>query len=185
MGEGRAHKNSTARNRALPHWLDYYNTRRPHSALGDKPPITRAHNVSGQDTVEIRLLCDHRDTLVNERTRLINRLRAVDAAILIGQTAGAERFKSDAQFARLAGVAPDPRAFWQTGPLSLGPAVTTARSIGRYTSSRSPADARTRSPAPACSARKPRARLAWRPCAASSAISPVVTTGFSVDITTT
>lgn len=30
------------------------------------------------------------------------------AAILIGQTAGAERFKSDAHFARLAGVAPIP-----------------------------------------------------------------------------
>jgi transposase len=28
-----------------------------------------------EDAVEIRLLCDHRDTLVSERTRLINRLR--------------------------------------------------------------------------------------------------------------
>jgi hypothetical protein len=28
-----------------------------------------------EDAVEIRLLCDHRDTVVNERTRLINRLR--------------------------------------------------------------------------------------------------------------
>jgi transposase len=144
-----------------------------------------------EDAVEIRLLCDHRDTLVNERTRLINRLRInlvildpeleakipsrkldypgqlqrvsrrlrampqtarvriareqtlrigaltreaealkrelrdliraqrpellaetgcgpLTAAILIGQTAGAERFKSDAHFARLAGVAPIP-----------------------------------------------------------------------------
>jgi transposase InsO family protein len=40
---------SDARREALPHWLDYYNTRRPHSALSGKPPITRAHNVSGQD----------------------------------------------------------------------------------------------------------------------------------------
>jgi transposase len=144
-----------------------------------------------ENAVEIRLLCDHRDTLVNERTRLINRLRInlvildpefeakipsrkldypgqlqrvtrrlrsmpqtarvriareqtlrigaltreaemlkrelrdliraqrpelleetgcgpLTAAILIGQTAGAERFKSDAHFARLAGVAPIP-----------------------------------------------------------------------------
>lgn len=144
-----------------------------------------------EDAVEIRLLCDHRDTLVSERTRLINRLRInlvildpeleakipsrkldypgqlqritrrlrampqtarvriarkqtlrvgeltreaerlkrelrdlirlqrpellaeigcgpLTAAILIGQTAGAERFKSDAHFARLAGVAPIP-----------------------------------------------------------------------------
>ncbi len=142
-----------------------------------------------QEAAEIRLLCDHRNTLVSERTRLINqlrinlvvldpdleakvparkmdypgqlqritrRLRAMPqtarvriareqvkriavltreaeelkrelrdlvrahrpellaetgcgplcAAILIGQTAGAERFKSDAQFARIAGVAP-------------------------------------------------------------------------------
>jgi len=141
--------------------------------------------------MEIRLLCDHRDVLVNERTRLINRLRInlvvldpeleasiparkldypgqlqriarrlrampqtarvriareqvkrigaltreaealkrelrdlirvhrpellaetgcgpLTAAILIGQTAGAERFASDAHFARTAGVAPIP-----------------------------------------------------------------------------
>jgi transposase len=144
-----------------------------------------------QDAAEIRLLCDHRDSLVNERTRLINRLRInlvildpeleakvpsrkldypgqlqritrrlrampqsarvriarqqvkrIDAltreaealkrelrdlirahrpelladtgcgplcaAILIGQTAGAERFASDAHFARIDGVAPIP-----------------------------------------------------------------------------
>lgn len=144
-----------------------------------------------EDAVEIRLLCDHRDTLVSERTRLINRLRInlvildpeleakvlsrkldypgqlqrisrrlrtmpqtarvrvsrqqakriealtreaeslkrelrdlirlhrpnlleetgcgpLTAAILIGQTAGAERFASDAHFARMAGVAPIP-----------------------------------------------------------------------------
>jgi transposase len=141
--------------------------------------------------VEIRLLCDHREILVGERTRLINRLRwnlvildpeleskipsrkldypgqlqsiirrlrampqtarvrvareqvkriavltreaeilkrelrdlvrihrpellaetdcgPLTAAILIGQTAGAERFRSDAHFARMAGVAPIP-----------------------------------------------------------------------------
>jgi transposase len=37
-----------------------------------------------------------------------DRLPALTAAILIGQTAGARRFKSDAHFARLAGVAPIP-----------------------------------------------------------------------------
>jgi transposase len=145
----------------------------------------------GKEAAEIRLLCDHRDSLVNERTRLINRLRInlvildreleakvpsrkldypgqlqritrrlrampqtarvriarkqvkrigaltreaealkrelrnlvrahrpellaetgcgpLCAAILIGQTAGAERFASDAHFARVAGVAPIP-----------------------------------------------------------------------------
>jgi transposase InsO family protein len=34
---------------ALPHWLDHYNTRRPHSSLGGRPPISRVHNVRGQD----------------------------------------------------------------------------------------------------------------------------------------
>ncbi|MFZ2052419.1 MAG: IS110 family transposase [Solirubrobacteraceae bacterium] len=144
-----------------------------------------------EQAVEIRLLCDHREILVAERTRLINRLRwnlvvldpeleakipsrkldypgqlqritrrlwalpqtarvrvareqvkriaaltreaealkrelrdlvrvhrpellaetgcgPLCAAILIGQTAGAERFASDAHFARMAGVAPIP-----------------------------------------------------------------------------
>jgi transposase InsO family protein len=32
---------------ALPHWLDHYNRRRPHSSLGDRPPISRVHNVRG------------------------------------------------------------------------------------------------------------------------------------------
>jgi transposase InsO family protein len=34
---------------ALPHWLDHYNTRRPHSSLGGQPPISRVHNVRRQD----------------------------------------------------------------------------------------------------------------------------------------
>jgi transposase InsO family protein len=37
------------RNAALPHWLSYYNERRPHSSLGGLPPISRVHNVCGQD----------------------------------------------------------------------------------------------------------------------------------------
>jgi transposase InsO family protein len=40
-------RNSAARNDALPHWIAYYNERRPHSALGGQPPISRAHNLSG------------------------------------------------------------------------------------------------------------------------------------------
>ncbi len=34
-------------NRALPHWLDNYNQRRPHSSIRDQPPISRVHNVRG------------------------------------------------------------------------------------------------------------------------------------------
>ena len=48
--KGLRYRNSTARNRALPHWLRHYNERRPHSSLGGQPPISRAHNLPGQDT---------------------------------------------------------------------------------------------------------------------------------------
>jgi transposase InsO family protein len=41
---------SAARARALPSWLRTYNRRRPHSSLGDRPPISRVHNVRGQDS---------------------------------------------------------------------------------------------------------------------------------------
>jgi transposase InsO family protein len=37
------------RSAALPHWLNHYNTTRPHSSLGDRPPISRVHNVRRQD----------------------------------------------------------------------------------------------------------------------------------------
>lgn len=35
---------------ALPHCLDDYNTARPHSSLGGQPPISRVHNLRGQDS---------------------------------------------------------------------------------------------------------------------------------------
>ena len=40
---------STHRSRALASFIRYYNRRRPHSSLGDRPPISRVHNVRGQD----------------------------------------------------------------------------------------------------------------------------------------
>jgi transposase InsO family protein len=30
--------------------MRYYNRRRPHSSLGDRPPLSRVHNVCGQDS---------------------------------------------------------------------------------------------------------------------------------------
>jgi transposase InsO family protein len=48
-GYGLLYASSEHRRRALPHWLRYYNERRPHSAVGDRPPISRVHDVSGQD----------------------------------------------------------------------------------------------------------------------------------------
>lgn len=41
---------SERRSRALGSFLRYYNRRRPHSSLKDRPPITRIHNVRGQDS---------------------------------------------------------------------------------------------------------------------------------------
>ena len=42
--------NSTARARALSSFTRYYNRRRPHSSIGDRPPISRVHNLHGQDS---------------------------------------------------------------------------------------------------------------------------------------
>ena len=44
---GVVYRSHRQRNQALPHWLEHYNTRRPHSSLGDRPPISRVHNVRG------------------------------------------------------------------------------------------------------------------------------------------
>jgi transposase InsO family protein len=49
-GYGLLYATSEHRRRALPHWLRYYNERRPHSAVGGRPPISRVHKVSGQDS---------------------------------------------------------------------------------------------------------------------------------------
>jgi transposase InsO family protein/transposase-like protein len=46
---GLAYRTHRHRNAALPHWLDDYNRRRPHSSLRDRPPISRVHNLRGQD----------------------------------------------------------------------------------------------------------------------------------------
>jgi len=44
---GLTYRSHRHRNAALPHWLDNYNRRRPHSSIGDRPPISRVHNVRG------------------------------------------------------------------------------------------------------------------------------------------
>jgi transposase InsO family protein len=48
-GLGRVYRSSQHRAAALSHWLDYYNTRRPHSSLGGRSPISRVHNLPRQD----------------------------------------------------------------------------------------------------------------------------------------
>jgi len=47
---GMTYRSHNHRNRALPHWLRYYNQRRPHSSLGGRPPISRVHSLCGQDS---------------------------------------------------------------------------------------------------------------------------------------
>jgi transposase InsO family protein len=42
----RSHRDRAA---ALPHWLHHYNSARPHSSIGDRPPISRVHNLCRQD----------------------------------------------------------------------------------------------------------------------------------------
>jgi len=44
---GLKYSSSRHRAEALPHWLEHYNTSRPHSSLEDRPPISRVHNVCG------------------------------------------------------------------------------------------------------------------------------------------
>lgn len=47
---GRTWPTSTSRDRALSSFLRFYNRRRPHSAAGGRPPISRVQHVHGQDT---------------------------------------------------------------------------------------------------------------------------------------
>ena len=43
-------ENSQQRTQALRSFVRYYNRKRPHSSLGDRPPISRVHNLPGHDT---------------------------------------------------------------------------------------------------------------------------------------
>ena len=47
---GRVWPNSTTRDRALASFIRYFNRYRPHSAAGGHPPITRVHQLRGQDS---------------------------------------------------------------------------------------------------------------------------------------
>jgi transposase InsO family protein len=46
---GRVWPDSTSRDRALSSFIRFYNRRRPHSAAGGRPPITRVHQLRKQD----------------------------------------------------------------------------------------------------------------------------------------
>lgn len=42
---GQVYRSSEHRARALKHWVEHYNRTRPHSELGDRPPISRVHDL--------------------------------------------------------------------------------------------------------------------------------------------
>jgi transposase InsO family protein len=47
---GLSYRSSRHRDQALPHWLEHYNQHRPHSGIGNRPPISRVHNLRRQDS---------------------------------------------------------------------------------------------------------------------------------------
>ena len=47
---GMTYRSHHHRNAALEHWLHHYNQARPHSGIGNRPPISRVHNLPGQDS---------------------------------------------------------------------------------------------------------------------------------------
>jgi transposase len=100
---------------------------------------------------------------------------ALTVALLIGRTAGAQRFPSDASIARQTGTAPIPCSSGQRHRQRLdrgGDRQLTTR----CTSSPSPALATTPPPAPTWRARKPRARARREHSAASSGTSRAAST---------
>jgi transposase InsO family protein len=46
---GAIYRTSHERNAALAGWIDFYNHRRPHGALSHKPPLTRLHELNGNN----------------------------------------------------------------------------------------------------------------------------------------
>jgi transposase InsO family protein len=47
--DGAIYRSSAERNAALAGWLDFYNRQRPHGALSHRPPLTRLHELSGNN----------------------------------------------------------------------------------------------------------------------------------------
>jgi hypothetical protein len=50
---GRNYPSSAHRASLLKDWLEHYNHRRPHSAIGNRPPINRVRNVQRQDSYSL------------------------------------------------------------------------------------------------------------------------------------
>jgi transposase len=102
----------------------------------------------------------------------------ITAAIIIGHTAGAQRFPTDACFARHAGTAPIPASSGNTRRRRLhrGGNRQLNRAIHIIAFS---VPAPTRPPAPTSTANTPKARASAKRSAASNATSPAALGGFS------
>jgi len=100
------------------------------------------------------------------------------AGLLIGRTAGAQRFRSDACFGRQSGTAPIPCSTGQRTQHRLDRGGD-GSSTGGYTRSRSLAPSATPPPASTSPANAPRVRPRKARCAASSATSPAASGGYS------
>jgi transposase InsO family protein len=48
--KGLTYNTSSDRRTALAHWLEHYNTHRRHSGIANMPPLTRVHNLLGQNS---------------------------------------------------------------------------------------------------------------------------------------
>ena len=119
------------------------------------------------------LVAAHRPKLLAEQG-----CGALVAAILIGRTAGNERFRSDAGFGLQTGTAPIPCSSGQRTQHRLNRGGD--RQLNHAcTSSPSPAHSATQPPRSTLRARKPRVRPPKARCAASSATSPGASTGCS------
>jgi transposase len=141
--------------------------------------------VAREQITQIRSLTRQIDTLRDELAMLITAHRPallaetgcgpLTAAILIGRTAGAERFATDASFAQQTATAPLKCSSGQRS--NTGSTVAAiANSITPCTSSRSPAPATTLQRAPTSPANKPRGRQPRRRCGVSNDTSPDAST---------
>jgi transposase len=140
--------------------------------------------VAREELAQIRTLTRQVKTLEEELRVLVAAHRpqllaetgcgALTAALLIGHTAGAERYRTAACFARQAGVAPIPASSGQRDRYRLDRCGD--RQLNRCTRSRSRAHDSTRSHAPTSSAKKPKAKPGWEHSAASNGTSRATST---------
>jgi transposase len=147
---------------------------------------TARRRVALELVASIRALSRQADTLQRELHTLVASYQpdllaqqgcgTLTAATLIGRAAGAQRFPTDAHFARHAAVSHQSPCPPDAQTATACTAAATANSTGHCTQSPSHAPASTPKPAPTSSASAAKARPNARPYAASSATSHATST---------